>query len=420
TMFVYIVGDNGASAEGGLGGSLNYMGQLQGLPEPEEGKIAGIDRIGGPDAYAHINSAWAWATNAPFKWTKTVASHLGGTRNGMVITWPDRIKDAGGLRSQFGHVNDIVPTILEAAGIDAPKEVNGIVQKPMNGTSLVYSFNDAKAPERHTTQYFEVFGHRAIYHDGWMASAFHQRLPWTSGFGVEPKPFDQDTWELYDLRKDFSQADDLAAKYPAKLEELKALFMQEAAANQVLPLKGQQIPSGLPDLAKGVTSATYHEGTVGVPEKAIPHILNRSWSLTSDIETGEKAHGVIATLGGTAAGWSLYLDADRRPTFTYRLFELKTVNLKGDPLPSGENNLQVDFDYDGEGYGKGGTLSLSVNGKVVANDTLPATPLAMFSIDETFDVGVDTGSPAGKYPEDAPVGYAYKGGQIEKVTIDLR
>ena len=420
TLFVYVVGDNGASAEGGMGGSLNYMGAIQGLPEPEQAKLAGMDRIGGADAYAHVNSAWAWATNAPFQWTKTIASHLGGTRNPMVLTWPKRIADKGGLRSQFGHVNDITPTILEAAGIAAPQVVNGIAQKPMNGTSLVYSFNDPKAPERHTTQYFEVFGNRAIYHDGWMASAFHDRLPWNV-ISSGNKPFDQDKWELYDLRKDFSQATDLAATYPAKLDELKALFLKEAEANNVLPLRGQQLDNGgLPDLARGVTRATYHEGAVSVPEKAVPHMMNRSWSLLSDIGVKDGARGVIATIGGTAAGWSLYLDAERRPTFTYRLFEVKTVDLKGAPLAPGANTLRVDFDYDGKGYARGGKLTLSVNGQPVASDTLPTSPPSMFSINETFDVGIDTGSAAGKYPANAPLGYAFKQGKIDRVTIELR
>ncbi|WP_156495563.1 sulfatase/phosphatase domain-containing protein, partial [Croceicoccus estronivorus] len=409
----------GASAEGGLDGSINYMGRIQGLPEPEAVRMAGMDRIGSADAYAQFNAGWAWALDTPFQWTKTVASHLGGTRNGMVLTWPEKIKTPGGLRSQFGHVNDIVPTILEAAGIEAPKEVNGIVQKPMNGTSLVYSFNDAKAPERHTTQYFEVFGNRAIYHDGWMASAFHNRLPWNV-IATRQTPIEADTWELYDLRKDFSQSNNLAEKYPEKLAELKALFMQEAEANNVLPLRGQPVTNDLPDLAKGVTRATYHEGTVSVPEKAVPHMFNRSWSLSSDLDVQDETHGVVATIGGNAAGWSLYLDADRRPTFTYRMFELKTVDLKGAPLAPGKAKLKVDFDYDGTGYAKGGKLTLSVNGQPVASDTLPATPPAMFSINETFDVGIDTGSAAGKYPVDAPLGYSFENGKIDQVTIELR
>lgn len=419
TMFIYIVGDNGASAEGGFGGSLNYMGAIQGLPETDAMKMAGIDRIGTADAYAHVNSAWAWATDTPFQWTKTVASHLGGTRNAMVVTWPSKIEAPGGLRSQFGHVNDIMPTILEAAGIAAPTVVNGIAQKPINGTSLIYSFNDAKAPERHTTQYFEVFGNRAIYHDGWMASAFHGRYPWDV-ISKTNKPFDQDTWELYDLRKDFSQSTDLAAKYPEKLEELKALFMEEAAANNVLPLKGQQLASGLPDLAKGVTKATYHEGAVSVPEKAIPHIANRSWSLSSGLQVKDGTRGVIATVGGTSAGWSLYLDAERRPTFTYRVYDIKTVDLKGPPLSVGASKLRVDFDVaEGKGYNRGGKLTLSVDGKPVASDTLPASP-PMYSINETFDVGIDTGSPAGKYPAGSPLGYAFTNGAIDDVTIEQR
>lgn len=421
TLFIYIVGDNGASAEGGLTGSLNYMGALQGLPEPEAGKLAGIDRIGGRDSYAHVNSAWAWASTTPFQWTKTIASHLGGTRNPMVVSWPKRISEHGGLRSQFGHVNDITPTILEAAGIAIPAEVNGIAQKPMNGVSLVYSFNDAKATERHRTQYFEIFGHRAIYHDGWMASAFHSRLPWGIGMTVDKKPFESDRWELYDLRTDFSQATDLAAKEPAKLAEMKQLFMQEAAANQVLPLRGQGMShDGLPDLAAGVTSATYRQGTISVPEGAVPHMANRSWSLEAKLDVGEKPQGVIATIGGTAAGWSLYLDAERRPVFTYRLFDLKTVNLVGAPLAAGNHDLAVDFAYAGPGFAKGGKLTLLVNGKPAASDTIPASPPAFFSINETFDVGVDTGSPAGKYPEDAPVGYGFSDGSIEAVKINLK
>jgi len=421
TLFIYIVGDNGASAEGGLTGSLNYMGALQGLPEPEAGKLAGIDRIGGPDAYAHVNSGWAWATDTPFQWTKTIASHLGGTRNPMVVTWPKRIRDHGGLRSQFGHVNDIAPTILEAAGIAMPKDVNGIAQKPMNGVSLLYSFTDAKAPERHRTQYFEVFGHRAIYHDGWTASAFHSRLPWGIGINIDKKPFESDRWELYDLRSDFSQANDLAAREPRRLDKMKALFMKEAAVNQVLPLAGQLMShQGLPDLAAGRTSATYHEGTISVPEGAVPHMANRSWTLKSEVDVAEDTRGVIATVGGTAAGWSLYLDARRRPVFTYHLFELKKVNLVGPPLAPGAASLTVNFDYDGPGFAKGGKLTLLVNGKPSASDTIPASPPAFFSINETFDVGVDTGSPAGAYPADAPIGYAYSGGKIENVTIELR
>jgi len=421
TLFIYVVGDNGASAEGGLEGSLNYMGRLQGLPEPQAGRLAGIDRIGGPDAYAHYNSSWAWAMNTPFPWTKAVASHLGGTRNPMVITWPKRIKDRGGLRSQFGHVNDVAPTLLEAAGISMPGEVNGVAQKPLNGTSLVYSFDDAAAPERHRTQYFEVFGHRAIYHDGWMASAFHVRLPWQAGLETRDTPVEADRWELYDLAADFSQARDLATEEPHRLEEMKALFLREAAASQVLPLRGVQAgPSGLPDLAAGLKSATYHEGASGIPEKALPHMMNRSWSLVANVGVGEASRGVVAALGGRESGWSLYLDAKQRPAFTYRVFDLKSVTLVGAPLPAGTHALELDFDYAGPGYARGATLKLLVDGTQAAADSVPASPPAFFTIDETFNVGVDMGSPAGHYPDDAGVGYRYTGGRIEDVTIELR
>lgn len=339
----------------------------------------------------------------------------------MVLSWPKQIKERGGLRSQFGHVNDIAPTILEAVGIEAPQEVNGIAQKRMNGTSLVYSFNDKNAAERHRTQYFEVFGHRAIYHDGWIASAFHTRKPWGIGMASDAKPFEQDRWELYDLRTDFSQAKDLVSKEPAKLEEMKALFMQEAAANQALPLGRQQASAkGLPSLADGVTRAVYHQGTIGVPETAVPKMANHSWSLKSRIDVTDGTRGVIATIGGTSAGWALYVNAQRQPVFIYKLFDLKTIDLAGVPLPAGSHDVDVNFDYDGPGYGEGGKITLMVDGTVVATDNVPASPPAFFSIDETFDVGVDTGSSAGRYPADAPIGFPYAGGKIKDVAIEVR
>ena len=419
TLFVYIVGDNGASAEGGLDGSLNYMGRVQGIPENLDSQLQRLDQIGGADSYAHVNSAWAWATNAPFQWTKTVASHLGGIRNPMVITWPQRITDKGGLRSQFSHVNDIAPTILEAAGITMPNTINGIAQKPMNGSSLLYTFNNAKAPEQHRTQYFEVFGNRSIYHDGWMASAFHGRLPWN----VMPsgkRSFEEDRWELYDLRSDFSQANDLAAKQPEKLEALKTLFMQEAAANRVLPLAGQTIDRTLPALAANMKSAVYHAGAIGVPESAVPQTYNRSWSLDADIDITNNASGVIATLGGSSAGWSLYLDTQQRPVFRYRVFDAKTIEIVGTPLSTGKTQLHVDFNYDGKGFGRGGQFIMTVNGAPMGMDSVPTTPIAFYSIDETFDVGIDTGSPAGLYPKDTGSGFAIRNAKINTVKINLR
>lgn len=417
TLFFYVVGDNGASAEGGLGGSLNYMGQLQGLPEPAQSKWAGIDRIHGPDAYAHFNAAWAWALNTPFQWTKTVASHLGGTRNGLVVSWPAKIKHKGQLRSQFAHVNDIAPTILEAVGLEAPDVVNGVPQKPMHGTSLLYSFGDANAPERHTTQYFEVFGHRAIYHQGWMASAMHTRLPWSVGFETAKRAFEEDTWELYDLRSDFSQAHNVAQQYPDKLRELQGVFLQEAQTHQVLPLQEPNFYPNLPRLNKNLKHATYRMGAAAVPEGALPSTFNTSWRVQAGIESTAQTQGVIAALGGAAGGWSLYVNEAGQPVFSYVAFEAKTVHLQGPKLPEGSHQIDVHFDYDGGGYGKGGQLRLLLNGQEVARDTLPVTPLAFFSINETFDVGLDTGTAAGVYPQQQPLGYPFQHGRIEKVEI---
>ncbi|SPS01910.1 arylsulfatase [Cupriavidus taiwanensis] len=422
TMFFYIVGDNGASSEGGLLGSASYFAPVQGLPETDAMRLAQLDALGGPGTYAHFPAGWAWALNTPFKWSKAVASHLGGTRNPMVVTWPKRMAQRGTLRSQFGHVNDIVPTILEAAQIQAPSMVNGIPQKPIDGASLLSSFADAKAPSRHATQYFEVFGHRAIYHDGWLASAFHSRRPW-SVIDYGQKRFEDDQWELYDLTTDFSQARDLAQREPVRLAAMKDLFLREAARNQVLPLRNLSPTDAraLPSLAAGRTSATFTQGAVGVPESSLPKTYNRSWSVSATIDIDAGARGVIATLGGHSAGWSLYLDGDGYPVFTYRLFNLKTVTLRGlAPLSAGRHQLRFDFDYDGGGYGKGAAVQLLVDGKPVGQDRLPASPPGFYTIDESFDVGIDHGSAAGEYPAEAMPGYAFGGGHIDRVLLELR
>ncbi len=429
TLFIYIVGDNGASPEGGLLGSLDYMGALTGMPEDRDRMLQRLEDFGGPATYAHYPVAWAWAMDTPFQWNKTVASHLGGTRNPMVVTWPKRIADRGGLRSQFGHVNDILPTVLEAVGLEAPTVFHGIRQKPLDGTSLAYSFDDARAPERHRMQYFEVFGHRAIYHDGWMASAarmtyirqsFSKDTSWVSG--PHATPFDADRWELYDLRNDFSQAHDLAAGEPGRLKALQALFMQEAARNQVLPLRGPVFGAKLPSLTGDRKEFTYYPGALGIPEKGAPRFLNGSWTVVATLEVPTPgARGVIAAVGGSPAGWSLYIDGQGRPVFTYRAFEAGAVELSGDTaLAPGRHVVQVDFDYDGGGYGKGGTFRLSLDGAPPGEARLAMTPPAFFSIDETFDIGIDRGSVVGHYPAGVAPGYPFGRGRIERVDIRLR
>jgi arylsulfatase len=421
TLFFYIVGDNGGSGEGGLHGSGSYMGAIQGMPETDAIRLAGLDAMGGPGTYPHYAAGWAWALGAPLPWMKTVASHLGATRNGMVVNWPRGISAPAGIRSQFGHVNDIVPTILEAAHIAVPEVVDGIKQKPINGTSLVYSFNDAKAPERHKTQYFEVFGHRALYHDGWMASAFHTRLPWKA-FSLEQKSFEADKWELYDLSKDFSQAHDLAAKQPARLAEMQALFMAEAAANDVLPLANIIVSTGrgLPSIPGKRMVMRFGPGTAGIPESALPKTYNRSFSVTATLDSAGSAQGVVAALGGSSAGWSLWLDAGV-PVLTYRLFNIQTVTLRGAAaLAAGSHQLRFDFDYDGKGFGKGGTVRWSIDGAVAGSDHVPASPPGLYTIDESFDVGRDRGSPVADYPAAGGLGFGFTGGSIGEVVIEAR
>ena len=420
TLVIYVVGDNGASAEGGIPGSNNYIGVYQLARESDADRLAQIDAMGGKGTNSHYPSAWAWAMNTPFQWAKTVASHLGATRNGMVMSWPSRVGSAaGGLRSQFGHVNDITPTILEAVGLPAPQEVDGVAQKPLDGTSLLYTVADAKAPERHTTQYFEVFGNRAIYHNGWMASAFHGRRPWNVATFSTSK-FEDDRWELYDLTRDFSQSRDLAAREPAKLAELKALFDREAERNLVLPLANAGPQSGLPSIAAGRSTMSFAQGVRALPESALPRTAGRSWSVTADVTVEAGARGVIAAVGGEPGGWSLYLGADGTPRLSYRLFNLATAQLAGSgPLTPGRHTLRFDFDNHG-GYGKPATVRLSVNGVAVGAQDLPASPVGAVALDDGFSTGVDTGSPVGDYPAGGTHGFPLERARIENVTVAAR
>ncbi len=419
TLIFYIVGDNGASAEGGMVGPYNEGTYFNGVHETVQDILKHYDELGGPTTYNHYAAGWAVAGDTPFTWTKQVASSYGGTRNGMVIHWPKGIRAKGELRSQWHHVIDIAPTILEAAGLPEPKSVNGTVQTPIEGVSLAYTFADHKAPSRHTTQYFEIFGNRAIYHDGWLAGTVH-RAPW------EFKPettLENDKWELYDTRTDFSLANDLAAKNPEKLKELQALFLKEAVKYQVLPLDDRTLERlnaalvGRPDLMAGRTSLTVYQGMIGISENAFINVKNRSHTIAAEVEIPKKgANGVVLAQGGRFGGWSLYLKGGR-PTYTYNWLGLQryTVAAK-QALPPGKATIRFEFAYDGGGIGKGGTGTLFVNGKKVAAARIERTQCCIFSVDEGADVGVDEGT---------PVSEAYKvpfkfTGKIAKVTVDLK
>jgi arylsulfatase len=389
TLFIYIAGDNGTSAEGGFVGMYNEMTYFNGVVEKVEDLIPLIDKWGGPETFPHMAAGWAVAFDAPFSWTKQVASDFGGTRNGVVIHWPDRIKDRGGLRSQFSHVIDIAPTVLEAASLPEPRIVNGTPQKPIEGTSLVFSFDDANAPERHTTQYFEMFGNRGIYHEGWFARTLH-RAPWqTSGL----QPLASDVWDLYDVKNDFSLTNNLAAQHPGKLQALQALFMQEAEKHNVLPIDDRTIErtnpqlAGRPDVLGDRKSLMLYEGMEGMLENTFMNIKNRSSKITAAIEVPDGgASGAILSQGGKFGGWSLYVK-DGKPAYTYNFLGLSRYTVESPKaLPAGPATVVLDFAYDGGGYGKGGKATLLVNGEAVAEGRVERTQPNIFSADETADV----------------------------------
>ncbi len=422
TLFIYIAGDNGSSAEGGLEGSTNENLFFNGIAETWEQNIKVIDELGGPKHFNHFPSSWAHAMNTPFQWTKQVASHFGGTRNPLIVSWPGRIADAGGVRTQFLNVTDIVPTLYEVIGITPPQELNGVTQKPIEGISFAYAFDDAAAEGRRATQYFELLANRGIYHDGWMASAL-AFAPWQPiRTGFDP---DKQKWELYDIEADFSQAKDLAAANPEKLRQMQDLWWAEAARYDVLPLDGRAVERlnaeamGRPSLTGDRTSFTYFPGQVGLPGDATPSVLNKSWSLTAEVDIPEGgAEGMIATQGGIVGGYGLYL-RDSRPTFVYNYLALDRPTITApDPLPPGKAEIRVDVDYQGAPgeMGKAAAVTLSVNGAKVAEGALPATIPIQISIGEGFDVGMDAGS-AVDFTYAPP--FAFTGG-IEAVRIDLR
>ena len=422
TLIIFIAGDNGTSAEGGMVGMYNEMTYFNGVEEKVEDLLPLLDEWGLEGTFPHMAAGWAVAFDAPFKWTKQVASDFGGTRNGMVIHYPKGIEEKNGMRTQFSHVIDIAPTVLEAAGLPEPKVVNGVPQIPIEGTSLAYSFNDENAAERHTIQYFEMFGNRAIYHNGWFARAIH-RAPWqTSGM----RPLDTDVWELYNVNEDFSLTNNLAEEYPEKLEEMESLFMWQAEIYHVLPIDDRTIErtnpafAGRPDLLAGRKSLTLYPGMEGMMENTFINIKNSSFSITADLNIPAKgAKGVILTQGGRFGGWSLYL-RDNKPEFTYNFLGLQRfVVASSKKLPAGQVKVKFDFAYDGDGVGKGGTGTIYVNGTAVAEARIDKTQPYIFSADETADVGLDNQTPValgiGYGPEETVFT-----GQIKQVVIELK
>ncbi len=402
TLIIYVTGDNGASAEGTIHGAWSAPSFQNGVPEDPEWLLEHMDDFGTARCENHFNVGWAWALDAPFQWMKQVASHFGGTRNGLAISWPNGIADAGGLRDQFHHVIDIVPTIYAAAGIECPTTFGGVAQRPLDGVPMNYSFDEAGVPSERRTQYFEILGNRAIYHDGWMASCFHGRVPWVRFAQV---PFDgpQEHWELYRIADDFSQSVDLAAEFPDKLAELQELFDREAWDNGVYPLRdtGSARDPGMrtPQALGGVRKMTYTTSHVRVPEWSVVNLKNASYEITGDIVVSDvDAEGVVACQGGNMAGWSMYLDAGV-PTFLYNCFGHDHTFVRGDgALDPGRHLLKLFYEHDG-GLGRGGLMTLFVDGAPADSARLDRTVPIVFSMSgETFDVGVDTGAPVGPYP----------------------
>jgi len=407
TLFVYLTGDNGASGEGRIDGTWSLPSLQNGADEDPELLLEHLEDLGTVRSECHYNVGWAWALDAPFQWMKQVASHFGGTRNGMAVSWPRRIADGGGLRGQFHHVIDLAPTILEAAGVEPPEVVNGIPQWPIEGTSMAYTFDDPGAASHRRTQYFEMLGNRGIYHDGFMASCFHGRVPWVRFAGL---PFDgpQERWELYDITDDFSQSRDLADVQPERLIEMRDLFHAEAQRNGVYPLRDTGTPVGregrAPSPLAGVTRAVYGPAHVRMPERSVLNVKNRSFDLMARIDVpAGGARGVIVCQGGSFNGWSLYLDEAGQPSFHYNLYGHQRTTVAGpESLAPGGRTVRLLFDYDG-GFGKGATITLGVDGVVVADGRIERSVPIMFSMGgETFDVGVDTGSPVGPYPHRFP------------------
>jgi arylsulfatase A-like enzyme len=422
TLIFYIIGDNGASAEGTINGAFNEMANFNGLAslETPEFLMKNLDKLGGPESYNHYAVGWAHAMNTPYQWTKQVASHWGGTRNATIVHWPNGIKAKGEMRTQFSHVIDVAPTVLEAAGVPEPISVNGIQQDPIEGISMLYSFNDAKAPERHETQYFEIFGNRGIYHKGWAAVTKHG-TPWIL-VGRKTVPLDDDVWELYDCTKDWSQANDLSKQMPEKLHELQRLWLIEAARYKVLPIddrvaeKLNPDTAGRPTLVKGNTQLLF--GGMGhLAENCVLNLKNKSHSVTAQIIVPEKmAEGVIIAQGANIGGWSLYAK-NGKLKYCYNLSGVHYFFVESaETLPSGEHQVRMEFDYAGGGLGKGGKVTLFVDGKKTGEGTVPFTHAMIFSADDGCDIGEDSGAPVS--PDYGPKGNAFNG-KVKGVQLSI-
>jgi arylsulfatase len=424
TLVIYISGDNGASPEGTLHGLYSEFAVLNGIHPTVAENMKFYDAWGTDQTYPHYAVPWAWALDTPYQWTKEVASHFGGTRNGMAMAWPARIKDKGGIRHQFHHVIDIVPTILEAAGLPQPVSVNGITQRPIEGVSMAYTWDDADAPGRRVTQYFEMFGSRAIYHDGWIASAPPVIAPWAPS--LAPPPTDVMNgfpWELYNLGDDWTQATDLAANMPDKLRDMEQLFIMQAEKYQVFPLDDRTLPRFVgpkPSYTPDRTVFTYSGELTDVPFPGVagaPKLLNRSYTITADVEIPQGgAEGMLVTDGGRFAGYGFYL-LKSRPVFTWNLLQLERVKWQGnEALAPGKHTLEFDWEYDGPGLGMGGTGMLKVDGQVVDTKPMPKSLPISIGWVETFNVGIDTGTAVDDQDYQAPFRFT---GKIDQLTVQL-
>jgi arylsulfatase A-like enzyme len=423
TLIIYIEGDNGTSSEGSMNGTPFDLAPLQGIDIPIADQLKFYDVWGSAATQPHMAVPWAFTFDSPFQWVKQVASHFGGTRQGMCISWPRRIKDAGGIRTQFHHMIDIVPTILEATGIEAPVMVNGVAQKPIQGVSMAYTWDktNAKAPSARTTQYFEIFGNRAIYHDGWVACTTPPAGPWLMGTKEMPEVVNGYKWELYNIQDDYSESNDLATKMPDKLNEMKELFMAEASKYGVLPLDNSILPRVLtpkPSYTAGRDLFVYNGEISGIAPSNAPNILGKSFTITAEIEVPKGGgNGMLVTEGGHFGGYGFYI-VKGKPVFTYNLLAMAQFKVQGSTiLTTGKHTLVFDFKYEGPGFGKGGTGVLSVDGKEAARQQFPHTIPFILTLDETFDVGVDTRS--GVDDKDYRLPFRFDG-KIEKLSVQLK